>query len=148
MNWINRLKLALGLLQQPKPHRAAIEPEAMAGPDWKDGDTLPFVHREAVSIPLSQIPVIPRHAPQQLRAVPGSRDNAMGDPWVPPGAGGYGAAASQVESGEAPAPAFKAGSGGSFGGGGADASWGSSSSDSGCSSGGDSGSSGGCGGGD
>lgn len=104
MNWINRLKLAFGFLRQPEPRHAAIEPEAMAGPDWRDGDTLPFVHHQAVAIPLSQIPPIPRRSTHQLHAVPGGRDNAMGDPWVPPG-GGYGAAASMVESGEAPAPA-------------------------------------------
>lgn len=122
MKWLDRLLISLNL-RKTQPLRAAAiepEPEAMAGPDWKDGDTLPFVHREAVSIPLSQIPVIPKPAtapraevvrlqPVRYRAdmsvFSPRRDNPMGDPWVPPGAGGYGAAASQVESGEAPAPA-------------------------------------------
>lgn len=107
MKWLDRLLISLNLRKTQPLRAAAVEPEAMAGPDWKDGDTLPFVHRQAVAVPLSQIPVIPRHAPRhQLHVVPGGRsDNAMGDPWVPPGAGGYGAAASQVEGGEAPAPA-------------------------------------------
>jgi hypothetical protein len=69
----------------------------------RDDDTLPFVHRRAVTIPLSQIPPRPRRA-VQLHAVPSSQDNTMGDPWVPP-AGGYGAAASMVEGGEALGPA-------------------------------------------
>ncbi|WP_157119051.1 hypothetical protein [Azohydromonas lata] len=133
-------------LKLRRPRRAAVEPEALAGRAWKDGDTLPFVHRHAVTIPLSQIPTRPRTRtvpPQQHPRAAASRpDNATGDPWVPPGA--YGAAAAQVEGGEAPAPApmFRAGGGGEFSGGGADASWktdgdsGSSSSDSGSDSGG------------
>lgn len=105
MKWLDRLLISLNLRKTQPLRAAAIEPEAMLGPDWKDGDTLPFVHRQAVAIPLSQIPVISRHAPRhQLHVVPGGRsDNPMGDPWVPPGA--YGAAAAQVENGEAPAPA-------------------------------------------
>lgn len=105
MKWLDRLLISLNLRKTQPLRAAAIEPpDGWPRPDWKDGDTLPFVHRQAVAIPLSQIPVIPRPAPCHLRAVPDSRDNAMGDPWVPP-AGGYGAAAAQVEGGEAPAPA-------------------------------------------
>jgi hypothetical protein len=152
MSWFNRLLVSLKL-RRPQPRRqAAIEPpNGWPRPAPRDDDTLPFVHRHAVTIPLSQIPTRPRRT-VQLHAVPGGRDNPMGDPWVPPGV--YGAAAAQVEGSEAPAPMFRAGGGGEFSGGGADASWktdgdsGCSSSDSSSDSGSDSGSSGGCGGSD
>jgi hypothetical protein len=157
MSWFNRLLVSLKL-RRPQPRRqAAIEPpNGWPRPPSRDDDTLPFVRRASAFIPLSQIPTRPKPAlPRHLRAVVSRSDNAMGDPWVPPGA--YGAAAAQVEGSEAPAPApmFRAGGGGEFSGGGADASW-KTDGDSGCSSGGDSssdsgsdsGSSGGCGGSD
>jgi hypothetical protein len=156
VKWLDRLLISLNLRKpQPQPRRqAAIEPRGgWPRPAPRDDDTQPFVRRGAVLVPLSELPPLPGRA-HHLHVVPGGRvDNAMGDPWVPPGA--YGAAASLVENGEPPASMFMAaGGGGEFSGGGADVSWktdggsGCSSSDSGGDSGGDSGSSGGCGGSD
>jgi hypothetical protein len=105
VKWLDRLLISLNLRKTQPLRMAALEPEAMAGPSGRDDDTLPFIHRHTVTIPLSQIPPRPRPAPpHHLRAVQGGKsDNAMGDPWVPPGP--YGAAAAQVENSEGvPAP--------------------------------------------